>query len=114
MTTNSTSNYPVKLTGHTIARNGYSASQRAALAAMIILGEVEFVKPTHKQIAKLLGVSTVYIDRALKLDPTRREWVADGLLQLTQFQKAPTDTHLDRLVSAAGTERVWGAICKQL
>jgi hypothetical protein len=98
------------VTGYCISRNGRTASQRAAIAARIIAGEVEFTKPTKKQIAELLHVSIVYVDRALELDPISRHMMADGLLQLTQFRKAPTDLQLNRTVQAAGVDRTLNAV----
>jgi hypothetical protein len=101
--------HPVKtLTGRTIARNGRSASQRAAIAARIIAGEVEFTNPTKRQIAELLHVSIKYVDRALDLDPISRHMMADGLLQLTRIQ--PSDNQLLRTVMAAGVDRVWNVM----
>lgn len=100
---------PVKttLTGYAIARNGRSASQRAAIAAQIILGEVVFTKPTKKQIAELLHVSVSYVDRVLELDPVCRAAMGEGYLALSDFHNIPTDTQLERTVKAAGVDRVW-------
>ena len=102
---------PVKqLTGRTIARNHRSASERAALAAMIILGERDFTQPTHKQIAKLFGVSTAYVEQALKLGVLQRAWMAMGHLQLADTQFQPSDNLLRRTIAAAGVDRTWNAL----
>jgi hypothetical protein len=100
----------VAMTGYRLARNGRTASQRAALAASIITGEIDFIKPTKKQIAALLGVSTVYVNQALALNRFQRDFVLNGYATLAQFQKQPTDLQLHRIVEAAGVERTWGVI----
>jgi hypothetical protein len=102
--------HPRQLTGCALARNGRSASQRAALAASIITGEVEFIKPTKKQIAALIGVSVPYTNQALALNPFQRGLVREGYMTLAQYQKEPTDLQLHRIVEAAGVERTWGVI----
>jgi hypothetical protein len=103
--------HPRQLTGYALARNGRSASQRAALAASIITGEVEFIKPTKKQIAALIGVSVPYVDQALTLNPFQRGLVRKGYVTLAQtVEVEPTDLQLHRIVEAAGVERTWGVI----
>jgi hypothetical protein len=102
---------PVKtMSGYAVARNHRSASQRAAIAASIIAGEVEFTKPTKKQIAELLHVSVSYVDRALELDPVCRESMREGYLELSDFPNIPTDTQLQRTVKAAGVDRTWNVM----
>jgi hypothetical protein len=101
--------HPRQLTGYALARNGRSASQRAALAASIILGEIEFIKPTKKQIAALLGVSVPYTNQALALNPVQRGLVREGYTTLAQYQK-PTDGHLHHVIEQAGVDRAWAAI----
>src|ERR1700722_11865355 len=91
----------VAMTGYRLARNGRSASQRAALAASIILGEIEFIKPTKKQIVALLGASVPYTNQALALNPFQRGLVREGYVTLAQYQKEPTDLQLHRIVEAA-------------
>jgi hypothetical protein len=103
--------HPRQLTGYALARNGRSASQRAALAASIITGEVKFIKPTKKQIAALIGVSVPYTNQALALDPVQRGLVREGYVTLAQTVKVePTDLQLHRIVEAAGVTRVWDAL----
>ena len=99
-----------QLTGYALARKGRSASQRAALAASIILGEVEMTKPTRKQIAKLLGVSIPYVKHAMKLRRAQRAAMQDGWLSLPHFKNPPTDLELERTVQAAGVDRTWSVI----
>jgi hypothetical protein len=98
-----------QLTGYALARNGRTASQRAALAASIITGEINFTKPTKKQIAALLDVSVPYVNQALTLDRFQRDMVRQGYATLSTFQ-TPTDTQLHRTVEAAGVERTWNVI----
>jgi hypothetical protein len=99
-----------QLTGHALARKGRSASQRAAFAASLILGELELTKPTKGQIAKLLDVSIPYVERALALSPVERSAVQDGFLTLARFKNPPTDLELERVVEAAGVGRTWNVL----
>jgi hypothetical protein len=104
----STTNHPVKkMTGYALARNGRTASQRAALAASIIAGEVEFTKPTKKQIAELLHVSVSYVDKVLKLDPVCRKAMTEGYLALSDFQNTPSDAQLSRAIKAVGVDHAF-------
>jgi hypothetical protein len=103
---------PVKLTGHKLARNHYSKSQRAALAASVILGEVDLTKPTHKQVAKIFSVSIPYIQKASALSPLERAKMRGGYLEMTELP--PAKAELERVVDRAGTEPVWQAICHHL
>jgi hypothetical protein len=100
--------YAVKqMTGYCLARNGRTASQRAAIAAGIVLGEIELAPLTKKQIALLAGVSVSYVDRAIELSPLHRKLMAKGdFFKIADFQ-VPTDTQLQRTVKAAGVDRVW-------
>jgi hypothetical protein len=66
------------ITGHDIARGRKSKSQKAAIAAMIILGELNLDNPTKNQIAKLVGVSVSSVGKALSLDVADREAMAQG------------------------------------
>jgi hypothetical protein len=99
-------NPPVKMTGHTLARNGYSKSQRAAFAACFVLGELDFIKPTIKQLAKLFNVSVPYIHKAL---------TASMRLGIKEIADIPPSTaELKRTINRAGTEPIWKALCDQL
>jgi hypothetical protein len=98
-----------QLTGYALARNGRTASQRAALAASIIAGEIDFVKPTKKQIAQLLGVSVVYVSRAEALNRFQRDLVCKGYASLSTFHTL-TQSQLERVVEEAGVARTWEAL----
>jgi hypothetical protein len=109
---------PVVITGrgraprtdsYTIARKR-SASQRAAIAAAIILGETTLDRPSRQQVARLLHVSLTYVNHALTLSTGQRMLMSLGHLELAQFPKPPTDTQLTRTVRAAGVNRVWKAL----
>jgi hypothetical protein len=105
--------FPVKkLTGHTLARNGYSKSQRAAFAASFILGEVEITKPTHIQVAKVFNVSIPYIQKALALSPTARAVMRAGYLDMAGLP--PAKAELERVIGRAGNEPAWQVICRRL
>jgi hypothetical protein len=106
-------NFPVKkLTGHKLARNHYSKSQRAAFAASVILGEVEMTNPTYKQVAKIFNVSIPYIQKALALSPLERVKMRGGYLVMTGLP--PATAEVERLVDRAGTEPTWQVICRRL
>jgi hypothetical protein len=98
------------ITGRTIARGRKSKSQKAALAAMILLGELKLDNLTKKQIAKLLGVSESYVGKALSLDAADREAMAEGRLTLAAVPTNPTDKEIEKTVRAAGVDRVWAAM----
>jgi hypothetical protein len=100
------------LTGHTLARNGYSKSQRAGFAAGVACGEINYTKPTLKQLAKLFNVSVPYIEKALALSPMERSLLRGGCIEIAGLPPSPAE--LARTVGRAGIDRVWGALCDQL
>jgi hypothetical protein len=106
-------NRPVKnMTGHALARNGYTKSQRAALAAGVACGEIELTKPTLKQLAKLFNVSVSYIGAALALSPMQRAMMRGGCTEIADIP--PSKAALKRTIARAGVEPTWNAICEQL
>ena len=50
-------NQPSTITGRNVAHGRRTPSQRAAIAAELVSGEIVFIKPTLKQAAALFGVS---------------------------------------------------------
>jgi hypothetical protein len=95
------------ITGHAIARGRKSKYQKAAIAAMILLGELKLDNPTKKQIAKLVGVSVRSVGKALNLGVADREAIAVGWLTLAAVPTIPTDKKIEKMVRAAGVDRVW-------
>ena len=71
----------VIISGRNIAHAKRSPGQRAILAADILTGKVKIDKPTMKQVANLLRVSTVYVERALRIngDPDLRQKIRAGV-----------------------------------
>jgi hypothetical protein len=74
---------------------------------MILLGELKLDSPTKKQIAKLVGVSARSVGKALDLGVADREAIAEGWLTLAAVQTIPTNNEIEKMVFAAGVDRVW-------
>src|SRR5262245_6317443 len=107
------SSTPAKeLTGHTLARNGYSKSQRAAFAAGLACGEIKLTNPTLKQLGKLFDVSVAYIGLASALSPMQRAKMRSGFLEIADVP--PSKAAIKRTVARAGVEPTWDALCDQL
>ena len=83
-----------------------TARQKAAIGAGILNGEVA-IKLTKLQIAKLVGVSVPYLDRACQLTPAEREVVADGGFDFDM----PSDAELTRMIRRAGIDRTISIAC---
>jgi hypothetical protein len=105
-------NAPVKMTGHKLARNGYSKSQRAAFAAYVVRGELDFTRPTLKQLAKLFNVSVPYIQKALTASDYDLAMVRLGIKEIADIP--PSTAELKRTISRAGIEPTWQALCDQI
>jgi hypothetical protein len=104
------------ISGRGLSSRHLTKSQKAALGAQIVLGEREgkLGDLAQRQVAKLLGVSVPYIQKAAALDFELRQAVLEGDLSLADIPAIPTEKKLDDTVKAAGIERTWDAICKQL
>jgi hypothetical protein len=76
------------ITGRNLAHAHRSASERAALAAQLVLGEARLVKPTITQVAAITLVSLPYVQVALKLSETTRYRVVKGELSLPDAARA--------------------------
>jgi hypothetical protein len=90
-----------------LARGFYSKSQRAAMAAQVVLGEAELTELQISQIAKLAGVSLPYVHRAMALSPTNRNEMRNGRLRMADILVMPTRRKLEKIIKAAGVARVW-------
>jgi hypothetical protein len=64
-----------RITGRNLAHGRRTASQRAAIAAELRLGERVIVKPAEKQCAALVKVSVPYLRLAAALEPELRRQV---------------------------------------
>ncbi|MGO9049397.1 MAG: hypothetical protein ACLP19_27150 [Xanthobacteraceae bacterium] len=91
-------------------RRGLTKSQRAGVAASIVLKEIPLGDLRLRQIAKLAGVSVPYIYKAMSLSPLQRAGLRKGWLRVADIPTVPTDKQLKALVKAAGVARVWDAI----
>ncbi len=88
-------------------------SQRAALAAAILMGDVNF-KFTVSQLALIIGVNPVYIWLAAQLPRAKRDAIATGkdktsfstMLKSPKAPKPVTDEVLTNIVRVAGVDRI--------
>ena len=104
------------VTGRNLAHSHRSGSQRAGLAAQLVLGEATLVKPTITQIAAVTCVSLPYVQVALKLSQTTRDRVVKGELSLPEAARAngllaawltSTPEEKAALGIAVGVNEVW-------
>ena len=65
----------VNLSGRAIARASLSKSQKAALAAQVVLGEATLDDLARAQVCAMFGVSLGYLNKALALSQATREAV---------------------------------------
>jgi hypothetical protein len=79
---------PQPISGRSIAHCSRSASQRAVLAAELVLERVRLERPTIRQAALLAGISIPYVHLALRLSDEARERVAVGAVSLSDAAKA--------------------------
>jgi hypothetical protein len=66
------------ITGRDLAHRQRSASQRAAIAAALVAGEVVLSHPTLKQAARLAHASVPYTRAALRASPAARARLGSG------------------------------------
>ena len=102
-------NAPV-LSGHTIARADLTKSQRAALAAQVVLGEATLNDLTRRQICSVLDVSPSHMAKAISLSTATRETVSRGEVPLSDIPTALTTKTLRRVIRNAGVARVWSEL----
>jgi hypothetical protein len=102
------------LTGRQLSSKKRTKSQRAALAAMVLCGEVKLADLTVAQLCALFQVSRSYVKRALSLPAELLKVMANGDLTIAEMPAIPTDKRLADTVRAAGIERTWDEICRQL
>jgi hypothetical protein len=98
---------PQTISGRAVARQGKTKSQKAAIAAMIILGELKLDNPTKKQLAKMFGVSMPLVNKAIALNVDQRKALRKGWYTLADIPTALTDKKIEDTVVAAGVDRVW-------
>jgi hypothetical protein len=114
------------ITGVSLAHRSLTKEQRAVIAAEVLDGNLSFA-PTQAQMAGSAGVCVGYVARARKLPAEKRAAIlagtARGLLapppKLLALPKPNggngiSDEMLTELVRAAGTERVFQAIEREL
>jgi hypothetical protein len=97
------------VTGINLARGHRSPSRRAAVAAQLVLGEIEIIKPTLKQACGMTGANREYARKLLHADHSVRLNVEAGVISITDA--FPTDDELLHLAREVGVERLWQAIC---
>jgi hypothetical protein len=107
------------ITGRNLAHAHRTASQRGAVAAQLVLEEVEHTKPTMIQAAAITGANIPYVQLALRLKPETRARVAAGELTIAEAAKAngllsawiaATPTEKAALGVAVGVDAIWDAV----
>ena len=89
-------------------RSGQSSkSQKAALAAQVVLGEATLDDLARAQVCAMFGVSLGYLNKALALSQATREAVSAGKVTLQDIPVIPTDRVLHKVTHDAGVARVW-------
>lgn len=96
-----------KISGREFAGCDWTKSQRAALAAAVVLGERELVDLTRLQICAVFGVSLGYLCKAVALSTATRKAVAVGKVSLQDLPVAPTHRVLHKIVADAGVAATW-------
>ena len=102
------------LSGRQLSSTKWTKSQRAAFAAMVSHGELQLTDVTQSQLCRLFQVSRSYLRRALALPAALRSQMAQGDLAITEVPPEPTDKQLADIVRAAGVDRTWEEICRQV
>ena len=109
------------MTGRNLAHCGRTPSQRAAVAAQLVKGEVERVEPTIIQASADLSVSVPYTQLALKLTPATRARVAADEITISEAVKAngllaawfaASPEEQAALGAAVGVDVIWDASIK--
>ena len=116
-------NGPTVITGRDLAHSHRTASQRGALAAQLVLEEVEHIKPTMIQAAAVTRTNIPYVQIALRLTPATRVRVAAGEFTLAEAAKAngllaawiaSTAAEKTALGAAVGVDAVWDSVIQPL
>ena len=102
-------NVPV-ISGHAAARSSWTKSQKAALAAQIVLGEATLDDLTRRQICAVFGVSLRYLAQAITLSSATREAVSRGQVPLSDVPTVVTNKVLRKTICDAGVARTWGVL----
>jgi hypothetical protein len=114
---------PLLITGRNLAHSHRTASQRGALAAQLVLEEVEHIKPTMIQAAAVTRANIPYVQFALRLTPETRARVAAGEFSLAEAAKAngllaawiaSTPAEKAALGSAVGVNEIWDSAIQPL
>jgi hypothetical protein len=96
--------------GTGVANRHATKKQRAALAAAVLAGDVDFT-PSQRQLASIFGVSVAYVGLARQFSPAKRKAIIAGeatinFTTLLNGPKAPLALPAPKLVSDAELEEV--------
>jgi hypothetical protein len=97
---------PVPITGRNLAHSVKSASQRAAIAAQLVLGELTLIDPTIIQAAEAAGISVPYVRLALVATAAEREALLSGDLTIPQIKPSSFRTLTTEWKAASVGERI--------
>jgi hypothetical protein len=128
-TSQATTETPIPtIAGRRLAHGKFTASQRAALAAALELGELRVDRFTQTQAARLSRADRAYARKARRAPPAVRRALIHGYStvgDLDRYSAAKskstlsasawsslTDAALETAVRDAGVARVWDAIVK--
>jgi hypothetical protein len=98
------------VSGHELEQDFFTKSQRAAIAAQLVMGELDLTDLQLSQIARLVGVSRPYVYKAVALSPADRDDMRCGELRMADVPTIPSKRKVEQTVMAAGVARVWDAI----
>jgi hypothetical protein len=100
--------------GRGLAIRKLGKAQRAVLGAEILEGTVTLTDLSAKQVAAAVGVSTTYLNAALRASTLHREAVQRGLRPLAESHvKASAERRLAKIVAEIGVDRVLTTLAAQ-
>ena len=84
------------ISGRNIAHSVRSPSQRAGVAAQLVVGEAHLANPTILQASAILHVCVPYIQTALKATAAERADLAGGAVEIGDLLHPARDCELEQ------------------
>jgi len=94
---------PQPITGRALAHNYYTPVERAFVAADLVGGRLQLIRPTRRQAVALAHSNPVYVKRAMEASPADREAILISGKPLTTIN--PIDPDLVELARQIGGDR---------